>query len=54
MLWAAIRATQEKWDDVLCVVYTGDQGADKETILSGVKVVWLHLAHTPLRLLIVL
>ncbi|PWW74162.1 Glycosyltransferase Family 4 protein [Tuber magnatum] len=37
VLWAAIRATQEKWDDVLCAVYTGDQDADKETILSTVK-----------------
>ncbi|CAZ81070.1 unnamed protein product [Tuber melanosporum] len=47
VLWAAIRATQERWDDVLCVVYTGDQDADKETILSTVKSRFdIHLDHS--------
>lgn len=38
MLWAAIRATQKKYPNVMCVVYTGDQDADKATILSRVEV----------------
>lgn len=38
VLWAAIRATQKKHPNVVCVVYTGDQDVDKATILSRVEV----------------
>ena len=37
VLWAAIRATQEKYPKALCVVYTGDHDVDKATMLSTVK-----------------
>lgn len=38
VLWAAIRATQQKHPNVMCIVYTGDQDVDKATILSRVEV----------------
>lgn len=37
VLWAAIRATQKRYPKALCVVYTGDHDADKDTIISNVK-----------------
>ena len=37
MLWAAIRATQERYPKALCVVYTGDHDVDKATIIANVK-----------------
>ncbi|KAF1983041.1 glycosyltransferase family 4 protein [Aulographum hederae CBS 113979] len=37
VLWAAIRATQQRWPEALCVVYTGDHDADKETIINRVQ-----------------
>ncbi|KAI5840801.1 hypothetical protein DFP73DRAFT_557907 [Morchella snyderi] len=37
VLWAAIRATQKKYPNAMCVVYTGDHDADKATILSRVE-----------------
>ena len=37
MLWAAIKATQERYPKALCIVYTGDHDANKETIISNVK-----------------
>ena len=39
VLWAAIRATQKRWPDAVCVVYTGDHDVDKATILKRVKVI---------------
>lgn len=38
VLWAAIRATQQRWPNALCVVYTGDHDVDKEQILERVEV----------------
>ncbi|KAK3293500.1 glycosyltransferase family 4 protein [Chaetomium fimeti] len=37
VLWAAIRATQQRWPRAKCVVYTGDHGVSKDAILSRVK-----------------
>jgi alpha-1,2-mannosyltransferase len=37
VLWAAIRAIQERWPEAVCVVYTGDQDVDKSTILDRVS-----------------
>jgi alpha-1,2-mannosyltransferase len=38
VLWAAIRATQQRWPEAVCVVYTGDHDADKEQIIKRVQV----------------
>ena len=47
VLWAAIRATQSQWPKAVCVVYTGDHDATKETILERVKIRFnIHL-HPP-------
>ena len=37
VLWAAIRATQKRWPEAVCVVYTGDHDVDKAAILKRVK-----------------
>ncbi|KAF2736377.1 UDP-Glycosyltransferase/glycogen phosphorylase [Polyplosphaeria fusca] len=37
VLWAAIRATQNRWPEAVCVVYTGDHDVDKAAILQRVK-----------------
>ncbi|KAG9242356.1 glycosyltransferase family 4 protein [Calycina marina] len=37
VLWAAIRATQKRWPNCKCIVYTGDHDADKAAILARVK-----------------
>ncbi|KAJ4294490.1 asparagine-linked glycosylation protein [Kalmusia sp. IMI 367209] len=37
VLWAAIRATQKRWPEAVCVVYTGDHDVDKDAILKRVK-----------------
>ena len=38
VLWAAVKATQDRWPKAVCVVYTGDHQSDKSQILSRVKV----------------
>ncbi len=38
MLWAAIKAVQRRWPESVCVVYTGDQGVDKTSMLARVEV----------------
>lgn len=38
VLWAAIRATQNRWPNAKCVVYTGDHDVNKEAILQRVEV----------------
>src|SRR5450432_3271388 len=38
VLWAAVRATQKRWPNAKCVVYTGDHDVDKSAILSRVEV----------------
>ncbi|KAL1304708.1 hypothetical protein AAFC00_003657 [Neodothiora populina] len=37
VLWAAIRATQERYPKAVCVVYTGDHDVDEDAIISNVK-----------------
>ncbi|KAK4202562.1 family 4 putative glycosyltransferase [Triangularia verruculosa] len=37
VLWAAIRATQQRWPKAKCVVYTGDHDVNKDAILFRVK-----------------
>lgn len=37
VLWAAVRATQSKYPNALCVVYTGDHDVNKDQILMRVK-----------------
>ncbi|TVY17893.1 GDP-Man:Man(3)GlcNAc(2)-PP-Dol alpha-1,2-mannosyltransferase [Lachnellula arida] len=47
VLWAAIRATQKRWPNAKCVVYTGDHDVDKAAILARVKKTFnIHL-HAP-------
>jgi hypothetical protein len=38
VLWAAIRATQDRWPEATCVVYTGDHDAEKDAIIKRVQV----------------
>jgi len=38
VLWAAIRATQQRWPEAVCVVYTGDHNVDKDQIIERVQV----------------
>src|SRR5262249_33091478 len=38
VLLAAIRATQHRWPQALCIVYTGDLNVNKENILTRVEV----------------
>lgn len=47
VLWAAIRATQNRWPNARCVVYTGDHDANKETILSRVENRFNIRLHAP-------
>ena len=37
VLWAAIKATQTRWPNAICAVYTGDLDATKSTILERVE-----------------
>lgn len=37
VLWAAVKATQDRWPGAVCVVYTGDHDATKSTIVERVK-----------------
>lgn len=37
VLWAAIRATQQRWPRAICIVYTGDHDVNKEAILARVE-----------------
>lgn len=38
VLWAAIRVTQQRWPEAICVVYTGDHDVDKDAIIKRVEV----------------
>jgi hypothetical protein len=42
VLWAAIKATQNRWPNAKCVVYTGDHEVNKDQILNRVKVRHYH------------
>lgn len=37
VLWAAIRATQLRWPNAICVVYTGDRDASRDNMLNRVR-----------------
>lgn len=45
VLWAAIRATQKRWPNAKCVVYTGDHDVDKRAILARVEVCLLQVRN---------
>ncbi|KAF4125881.1 alpha-1,2-mannosyltransferase [Geosmithia morbida] len=47
VLWAAIRATQDRWPNAKCVVYTGDHDVTKDQILSLVKSRFNIELHAP-------
>ena len=47
VLWAAIRATQQKWPKAKCIVYTGDHEVNKEAILSRVESRFNIMLHPP-------
>lgn len=38
MLWAAIRATQDRYPNAICVVYTGDHEVDSSSMLNRIRV----------------
>ncbi|KAL2149680.1 hypothetical protein VTH82DRAFT_8332 [Thermothelomyces myriococcoides] len=37
VLWAAVRATQQRWPKAKCIIYTGDHGVSKDAMLDRVK-----------------
>lgn len=43
VLWTAVRATQKRWPNAKCVVYTGDHDVTKEAMLARVKVFFNHM-----------
>ncbi|RFU79444.1 alpha-1,2-mannosyltransferase alg11 [Trichoderma arundinaceum] len=47
VLWAAIRATQDRWPRAKCVVYTGDHDVPKDAILNRVKTRFNIQLHAP-------
>ena len=47
VLWAAIRATQKRWPEAVCVVYTGDHSVDKTAMLERVKSRFNIQLHPP-------
>ncbi|KAK4944253.1 asparagine-linked glycosylation protein [Elasticomyces elasticus] len=38
VLWAAIAATQKRWPNAICAVYTGDHDIDRSVLVTTVKV----------------
>ena len=47
VLWAAVKATQDRWPGAICVVYTGDHDATKSTIIERVKHRFNIVLHPP-------
>jgi alpha-1,2-mannosyltransferase len=47
VLWAAIRATQKRWPQAVCIVYTGDHDVDKTAILRRVEDRFNIRLHAP-------
>ncbi|EEH43327.1 alpha-1,2-mannosyltransferase ALG11 [Paracoccidioides brasiliensis Pb18] len=37
VLWAAVRATQQRWPKAICAIYTGDIDVDKTTMLDKIE-----------------
>lgn len=47
VLWAAVKATQQRWPKAICAIYTGDQDASKDTILERAKSRFNIQLHAP-------
>ncbi|KAI0479525.1 glycosyltransferase family 4 protein [Xylariaceae sp. FL0804] len=47
VLWAAVRATQQRWPKAKIVVYTGDHNVSKDKMLSRVKNTFSIDIHSP-------
>ncbi|KAK1720032.1 putative GDP-Man:Man(3)GlcNAc(2)-PP-Dol alpha-1,2-mannosyltransferase [Colletotrichum lupini] len=47
VLWAAIKTTQERYPNALCVVYTGDHEVNKQAMLERVKTRFNIDLHPP-------
>ncbi|KAF6816809.1 alpha-mannosyltransferase alg11 [Colletotrichum sojae] len=47
VLWAAIKTTQERYPNALCVVYTGDHEVNKQAMLARVKTRFNIDLHPP-------
>ncbi|OLN92047.1 GDP-Man:Man(3)GlcNAc(2)-PP-Dol alpha-1,2-mannosyltransferase [Colletotrichum chlorophyti] len=47
VLWAAIKTTQERYPNALCVVYTGDHEVNKQAMLTRVKTRFNIDLHPP-------
>ncbi|KFY69370.1 hypothetical protein V496_00305 [Pseudogymnoascus sp. VKM F-4515 (FW-2607)] len=47
VLWAAVRATQQRWPKATCVVYTGDHDVTKEKMLERVENRFNIQLHAP-------
>ncbi|RDI85411.1 putative peroxisomal-coenzyme A synthetase [Venturia inaequalis] len=47
VLWAAIRATQLRWPEAVCVVYTGDHDVNKDQIIKRVQDRFNITLHPP-------
>ncbi|KAJ3958669.1 asparagine-linked glycosylation protein [Colletotrichum tropicale] len=47
VLWAAIKTTQERYPNALCVVYTGDHEMNKQSMLARVKTRFNIDLHSP-------
>ncbi|KAG0645981.1 Glycolipid 2-alpha-mannosyltransferase [Hyphodiscus hymeniophilus] len=47
VLWAAIRATQKRWPNAKCIVYTGDHDVGKHDILARVQTRFNIQLHPP-------
>ncbi|KAL7918639.1 glycosyltransferase family 4 protein [Trichoderma austrokoningii] len=47
VLWAAIRATQDRWPKAKCFVYTGDHDVPKDAIIARVKHRFNIQLHAP-------
>ncbi|KAI5286772.1 asparagine-linked glycosylation protein [Ascosphaera aggregata] len=47
VLWAAVKATQERWPRAICAIYTGDVDADKMTIINNVETRFNIKLHAP-------
>ena len=54
VLWAAIKATQLRYPNAICVVYTGDHDVSKAQMLKRVQVCFLGFENLQLSLLFVL
>ncbi|KAL6854154.1 glycosyltransferase family 4 protein [Trichoderma novae-zelandiae] len=47
VLWAAIRATQDRWPRAKCFVYTGDRNLTKDAVLKRIKTRFNIQLHAP-------